>query len=108
MDETELIEFIFLLTAMAIVLQANFGYIWVQILPWVALLGAFYLVFGVLSRMAGFITGKAFARRDDWWNGLAILGVVVLFSGHDHLAVNAVKFFVRAIYTGIVAVAGLF
>jgi len=107
MDQTELIEFIILLVAMTLVLQSNFNSIFMTIIPWIALLGAFYFVFGMFSRMVGLVIGKHFARRDDWWNGLAILSVVVLISGQQQLAINSVGFFLNAIWAGIRAFLGM-
>jgi len=68
------------------------------ILPLVALVGAFYLVWGVLSRIISGLFGIGAGRREDWWNGLAILTVIVLIYGQQGIAVKSVGMMVGLIW----------
>ncbi|MCD6414218.1 MAG: hypothetical protein J7L23_01160 [Candidatus Diapherotrites archaeon] len=67
------------------------------VLPYVALLGAFYLIFGVLTRITGFTTGIGWSRKEDWINGFILLFFVGLIMGRPDLAVSSVKLCVNLV-----------
>ena len=73
----------------------------------VAMLGAFYLVWGSISHILSGVFGVANKRREDWWNGLAILTIVVLIYGQGTVAVKSVVFFVSLIWNAILGVVTL-
>jgi hypothetical protein len=104
MNESELVEFVYMAVGMGIVLQVYYPQILAWCLPPVAIIGAFYLVFGVLSKMTAGFFGHGQARRDDWWNGLAILSMVALWFGAPGLAVTAVQWIVSSAYLLIVGI----
>ncbi|MFC2175299.1 hypothetical protein ACFLQ2_05580 [archaeon] len=105
MQEGELVEFMYMLFGVGIVALASYPNLFKAILPFVALLGAFYLVWGILSRLISGVFGVGGYRREDWWNGLAILTVVVLIYGQPGIAVNSVTLLLNLIW---VVVAGVF
>lgn len=104
MNEGELVEFLYMLFGVGIVALAAYPKLFAAMLPFVALVGAFYLVWGILSRIVSGVMGYGGSRRDDWWNGLAILTVVVLIYGQPATAVNAVTFFVNLIWSIVLGV----
>ena len=69
------------------------------VLPYIALLGAFYLVFGILTRMTGFAFGIGWSRKEDWLNGIILLVLVVILLGSADLAVNSVQYMVKLFST---------
>ena len=108
MRENELVEFMYMLFGIGIVALVYYPRLFSAILPLIALVGAFYLVWGVLSRMVSGLFGVGAGRREDWWNGLAILTVIVLIYGQQGIAVRAVEIMVGAIWglvSGITALA---
>ncbi|MCK4327448.1 MAG: hypothetical protein KAW41_03130 [Candidatus Diapherotrites archaeon] len=107
MDEGELVEFLYMLFGVGIVALAAYPKLFATLLPFVAMVGAFYLVWGVLSRIVSGVMGFGGSRRDDWWNGLAILTVVVLIYGQAGVAVNSVTFLLNLIWTLVVGIFAL-
>lgn len=108
MRENELVEFMYVLFGVGIVALAYYPSLLNSILPIVALIGAFYLVWGVLSRVISGFFGIGAGRREDWWNGLAILTVIVLIYGQPAVAVKAVTTIVNIIWfflAGIITLA---
>lgn len=88
----------YVLFGIGIVALVYYPRLFSAILPLVALLGAFYFVWGILSRTLSGLFGIGAGRRDDWWNGLAILTVIVLIYGQQGIAVKAVGLMVGAIW----------
>ena len=70
------------------------------LVPYVALLGAFYLIFGTLARITGFTLGIGWSRKEDWINGFILLLFVGFILGRPDLAVKSVGF-VMSIFTTI-------
>jgi len=101
MNENELMEFMYLLFGIGIVALVYFPKIFNAVLPIIALVGAFYLVWGISSHMLSGIFGVANKRKDDWWNGIAILTVIILIYGQGTIAVKSVMFFVLLIWNVI-------
>ena len=91
MNEGELVEFIYMAVGVGLVLQVYYPSILAWCLPLVALIGALYLVWGVLSKLSAALVGRGHSRRDDWWNGLAILALIALWFGAPGTAVGAVQ-----------------
>jgi hypothetical protein len=90
MDETELMGFLIILVAGGSALWLKYPYILQWVLPAAAVVGAFYLLIGLLSRVVGTVAGKSQPRKDDWYNGAAILLVIILWFAQPQLAVSAV------------------
>lgn len=61
------------------------------LLPYVAILGAFYLIFGVITRIVGFTTGIGWSRKEDWINGFILLLFVGFVLERPDLAVKSVE-----------------
>ena len=99
MREFELVEFMYILFGVGIVMLAYYPHMVNAMLPFIALIGGFYFVWGIFSHMVGGLFGVAGGRRDDWWNGIAILTVLVLIFGQGELATNSVFFFINAIWS---------
>ena len=104
MKENELVEFMFVFFAVGTIFAVYRPGVFGAVLPIVALLGAFYLVWGILSHVTSAFAGVGASRRDDWWNGIVILTVVVLVFGQTSLAVNAVTLMLSAIWRVFVGV----
>ena len=104
MNEGELVELMYLLFGVGIVALAYYPALFSAMLPFVAMVGAFYFVWGLISRVVSGVMGLGGSRRDDWWNGLAILAVVVLIFGQAGAAVASVTFILRMIWTLVLGV----
>ncbi len=107
MRENELVELMYVLFGVGIVALAYYPKLFGALLPLVALVGAFYLVWGILSRIASSFSSIGASRRDDWWNGLAILTVIVLIYGQQGIVVKAVSLMVGAIWGFVYGIAAL-
>ena len=105
MNEGELIEFIYMAVGMGLVMQVYFPKILISLIPIVAIIGAFYLVWGILNKITAGFTSHGATRRDDWWNGLAILSLIALWFGAPNTAVAAVQWVLGTIYYVIVGFA---
>ncbi len=104
MNEGELVEFIYMAVGVGIVLQVYYPGILAWCLPFVAIIGALYLVWGILSKFSVALVGRGHSRRDDWWNGLAILTLIALWFGAPNMAVGAVQWVVWGMWHMVVGV----
>ncbi|MCD4740086.1 hypothetical protein K8R43_02725 [archaeon] len=91
METDEVYHVLFLMFFFGVIGLAYYPNIVRAIVPWIALLGAFYLVFGLLCRATSFTIGIGHSRRDDWLNGFLILVVLGLCLGFPGLAVHSVQ-----------------
>jgi len=104
MKEGELVEFLYMLFGVGIVTAAYYPKVFSAVLPIITLIGAAYLVWGVVSRVVSGVFGIGGSRRDEWWSGLAILTVVVLIYGQPSAAIHAVSFFAYLVWGVVVGV----
>jgi len=95
MDNDEIYSIMFMGFMLGLVGLVYYPGIVAALLPYLALLGAFYLGFGLLARMTGFAFGIGWSRKEDWMNGLVILVLVGLIFGNAELAVYSVQYMVR-------------
>ncbi|MCD6522248.1 MAG: hypothetical protein J7K68_00720 [Candidatus Diapherotrites archaeon] len=104
MNDQELLEFTYLLFGVGIVMLVYYPNLFTALLPYVALLGAFYFVWGIISRLTGGLLGVHFARRNDWWNGIVILTVIILVYGQKNTAIASIYAIINiiwSIFTGV-------
>lgn len=100
MESDEVYQLLFLSFVLGIVGMTYYPGLVDALIPFVAILGAFYLVFGVIARMAAFGLGVGWSRKEDWLNGIAILVVIGLILGYPQVAINSVKL-MFALFFGI-------
>lgn len=104
MKESELVEFIYILFGVGIVALAYYPRIFFSLLPLVALIGAFYLVWGVASKIIYGFLGIAGERKEDWYNGLAILAIIVLVYNQPTMAIRSVELLLALAWSFVIAI----
>jgi hypothetical protein len=97
MDEIEFMEFLFLFVSLGVILNVYYPGIWVNLLWVFALVGAVYLIWGILSRLMSAFPGVRVGRKNDWWTGAGILTMVVIFFAAPGYAVAALGWVVMVI-----------
>ncbi|MBN3037142.1 MAG: hypothetical protein JW834_01715 [Candidatus Diapherotrites archaeon] len=107
MDERDLVDFSYVLIAVGIVLLHYYPSMFSTLLPIVTFIGAFYLVFGVISRFVSGFTPYMHKRKNDWWNGLAILTILILFFGQKDMATYFISLMLSGILWFFVGMASL-
>ena len=101
MENDEVYQLLFLGFGLGIIGLEYFPGVVSAVVPFIALLGAFYLVFGVIARMGAFATGIGWSRKEDWMNGIALLVLVGFLLGYPQLAINSVKLML-GLFTGVI------
>ncbi len=91
MNDHELVELIYLLFGVGIVMEVYYPGAWGMLVQLIALLGAFYLLWGIFARMISFVTTKPTPRKEDWWNGIAILLLVLLIFGETRIPFKTIQ-----------------
>ena len=95
MKDDEIVHFIIIFFSLGIVFQVYFPGVFQMALIAVSVVGAFYFLAGVVSRVLSGVFGHEVVWAKDWWHGLAILVLVALIFNRMDLAINGVVFILR-------------
>lgn len=104
MRDEELIELIYLLFGIGIVLAVYYPGAWDMLIQMIALVGAFYFLWGIFKRVTSFLIPGQETLRDDWWNGVAILSLVLLIFGRTEIPFAAIEI----LFDTVSSILGLF